>query len=58
MDEILKKRLNNTELALFTLWALIKKDVNADAKDAVDEMMEAYFNANSNLGAEFVGEFK
>lgn len=49
----LEKRVHNTENALVALWALIQNTIPAENKDHIENMMEEYFNANTDLGATF-----
>jgi len=44
-------RLHNTEVALISMWSLIKDSIAIHAADAVEEMMEDYFYHQEKLGA-------
>lgn len=49
----LEKRLDNTEKALLSLWALMMDTMPPDYQRDIDKMMNEYFEANSGLGATF-----
>ncbi len=49
----LEKRLANTEMALATLLDLINDSLSATCSDRAVKMMNEYFRANEELGADF-----
>lgn len=49
----LEKRLDNTEKALLSLWALMMDTMPPDYQRDIDKMMSEYFEASSELGATF-----
>lgn len=49
----LEARLENTEKALIGLWSLIQDNMPNYVQDGGDKMMEEYFTANVELGADF-----
>lgn len=52
MDSV-EKRLRNTELALLALWTLMKDTMPPACQDDIDKMMNKYYDANAELGADF-----
>lgn len=52
-DKKLEQRLKNTEIALVTLWSLMKNTLPPEHQECIDRMMSEYFDANKELGADF-----
>ena len=51
--KILEKRLINTERALLALWSLLEDTMPANKTISIDNMMQEFFEANTDLGANF-----
>ncbi len=49
----IEKRLQNTERALTALWSLMKETMPPAYQEDIDRMVNEYFDANSELGADF-----
>ncbi len=52
--DILEKRLANTERALFAFWVLLKDTMPPQYESMIDKMISEYFDANIELGADFL----
>lgn len=52
-DKKLEQRLKNTEIALVSLWSLMKNTLPPEHQECIDRMMDEYFEANQKLGADF-----
>jgi len=50
----IEKRLYNTEIALMSLWHLMADTMPPAYEEAITRMMNDYFDANKNLGSEFI----
>lgn len=51
--EALQKRLMNTEMALVGLWSLLQDLMPRGTQSSVGQMMNEYFDANTEMGADF-----
>ncbi len=49
----IQKRVENTEVALVALWSLIEDTLPQEHREATTQMMNDFFDANVELGAEF-----
>ena len=51
--EMLEKRLMNTEMALVALWSFLQDTMPPAIQANVGEMMNEFFDTNSEMGADF-----